>query len=102
MSTIQAQISDAEVLAIKEVEAATQKLSQKYKEAGKKARDLFTSAQKDADSVFQNKKEILEKKIQEIKDEAFLKLESNFEDLTSKKTELLKKGVSFLLTRISK
>ncbi len=102
MSNIQTQIQDAESSAIKELEIATQYLAEKFEQAGRKARDILSSAKNDADSAFLAKKEILEKKLETSQVEDSENLEKNFNSLLLRKAELTNKGVSFLLTRISK
>ncbi len=102
MSTIQQQIQEAESIAEKELNLAKDMLKKKYEEASKKALDIFASAKKDADASFISKKELLGKKLDEKKLKAEQDLLQSFKDFEAKKSELIKKGVSFLLSRLTK
>ncbi len=100
MSDIQKQIQDAEVSAVKELDIAIQYLEEKKNEAQKKARDLLASAKKDADNAFIAKKELLDEKLEKNRISAEEALESKMKKLSGSK-ELVKKGVTFLLSRIA-
>ena len=102
MSDIQMQIQNAEDTAVKELNVAKQYLEEKIREAERKAKDLFESAQKDSDDAFAAKKEILEKKLEVVSNEAVGNAEKEIEKINSQKAVLIKKGTSFLLSRISK
>ncbi len=102
MSTIQKEIEGAELLAAKELDVAVQYLAKKRVQAEKKARDIVSSAQKDSDLSFLSKREILEKKLVDMKVQASSSLSDKIKKLDSKRGVLIGKGVSFLLARISK
>ena len=102
MSDIQMQIQNAEDTAVKELNVAKQYLEEKIREAERKAKDLFESAQKDSDDAFAAKKEILEKKLEVVANDAVSNTEKEIEKINSQKAVLIKKGTSFLLSRISK
>lgn len=102
MSNIQQQIKDAEVAAMDELNTAKGKLAEKSDEAVKKSKDILSSAQYDADTSFSSKKELLEKKLESKKNESSVSLVKKIKDLDATKSELIKKGVSFLLTRLTK
>jgi len=96
------QIQNAEDTAVKELNVAKQYLEEKMREAERKAKDLFESAQKDSDKSFAAKKEILEKKLEVVANDAVSNTEKEIEKINSQKAVLIKKGTSFLLSRISK
>lgn len=102
MSNIQKEIQDAELLAKKELDIEVKVLSEKMSQARKQATDILSSSQKDSDSSFFAKKEILEEKLAKSEEKAFSDLVSKFKKIDSEKTALIKKGVLFLMSRLSK
>ena len=102
MSNIQQQIKEAEMNAINEFNAAAEFLVKRREDANKKSRDIFSSAQKDADAAFASKKELLEIKLEDKKKRSSIDLAQKIKNSNDKKSDLIKKGVSFLLTRLIK